>query len=102
MLVSAAAPGTHPTPGHVLARVDLLAVLTHATVLIEAHASDDDALSVAYTAHHRRRRPVLAVPGPITAPASAGPHALIREGAARCVTTADHITAHLPDPSTPR
>lgn len=101
VLVSTAAPGAHPTPGHVLARIELLASLAHATVLIDARASDDDALAVAYTAHHRRRRPVLAIPGPITAPASAGPHALIREGTARCVTTAGHITAHLPDPPTP-
>ncbi|ABW16075.1 putative DNA processing smf-family protein [Parafrankia sp. EAN1pec] len=102
LLVSAAAPDANPTPGHVLARIELLAALAHATVLIEARASDDDALSVAYTAHFRRRRPVLAVPGPITALASAGPHALLRDGTARCVTTAGHITAHLPDPPAPR
>ncbi|CUU60875.1 DNA processing protein [Parafrankia irregularis] len=95
-VVSAAAPGAYPTPGHVTARIDLLATLAHAVVLVEAGPGDDDALSVAYTARYRRRRPVLAVPGPITAPASAGPHVLLRDGTARCVTTAADITAHLP------
>ncbi|KPM50290.1 hypothetical protein ACG83_41170 [Frankia sp. R43] len=95
-VVSAAAPGAYPMPGHVAARIDLLATLAHAVVLVEAGPGDDDALSVTYTARYRRRRPVLAVPGPITAPASAGPHVLLRDGTARCVTTAADITAHLP------
>jgi len=36
-------------------------------------------------------RPVLAVPGPVTSPASAGCHRMIRDGEALCVVDVDDV-----------
>ncbi|MCK9930698.1 DNA-protecting protein DprA [Frankia sp. Mgl5] len=90
-VLSPAAPGALPTQQRVQARIDLLAALASVTVLIEAGADDNVPLAVAFAAHFRLRRPVFAVPGPVTSPLSAGPLTLLREGTARIVTSADDL-----------
>ncbi|MCK9903595.1 DNA-protecting protein DprA [Frankia sp. Cpl3] len=90
-VVSPAAPGTLVLPQRVRARVDLLAALAPACVLIEAGPDDEMPLAVAFAAHFRHRRPLFAVPGPITSALSAGPLTLLRDGAARIATRGDDL-----------
>jgi DNA processing protein len=87
-VVSEVPPGAAPTRGRFLQRNRLIAALSGATVVVEA-AWRSGALN---TATHAARlgRPVAAVPGPITSPASAGCHELLRDGAV-CVTDADEV-----------
>jgi DNA processing protein len=73
----------------------LIAAVSGATIVVEAgHRSGS-----LNTAGHAAEigRPLGAVPGPVTSPASAGCHRLIREYAATCVTTVDEM-AELADP----
>ncbi|WP_018506081.1 DNA-processing protein DprA [Parafrankia discariae] len=89
MVVCLAPPGTSPALGHHTARIRLLAAFTRATVLIESGLVGD-AFKTARTAH-LYRRPVLVVPGPVTSRLSAGPHALLRDGSARLITSAAEV-----------
>ncbi|MCL2465890.1 MAG: DNA-processing protein DprA [Micrococcales bacterium] len=88
-LLGEAPPGAVPARHRFLQRNRLIAALTAGTVVVEA-AWRSGALS---TANHAAGllRPVGAVPGPVTSPASAGCHRLMREGAAVCVTDADEV-----------
>ncbi|WP_432565576.1 DNA-processing protein DprA [Kineococcus sp. SYSU DK003] len=88
-LVSEVPPGTTPTRWRFLERNRLIAALTRGTVVVEA-AWRSGALSTADRAE-RLMRPVGAVPGPVTSPASAGCHRLLRERAAVCVTSAEEV-----------
>ncbi|CUU60877.1 DNA recombination-mediator protein A [Parafrankia irregularis] len=92
-MVCVTAPGTARHGLHALARARTLAVLTRGTVLVESPAHGG-AWETACTAWRYRRR-VMAVPGPITAALSEGPHRLLAEGTARMVTGPDDIRAHL-------
>lgn len=87
-------PGSLPMRSRFLQRNRVIAAGTAACVVVEA-AWRSGALS---TAHHAAGllRPVGAVPGPVTSPASAGCHRLLREGAAVCVTDADEVRELLP------
>ena len=87
--------GSTPTRWRFLMRNRLIAAVSSATVVIEAgHRSGS-----LNTAGHAAElgRPLGAVPGPVTSPASAGCHRLIREYAATCVTTTDEM-AELAEP----
>lgn len=87
--------GSTPTRWRFLMRNRLIAAASSATVVIEAgHRSGS-----LNTAGHAAElgRPLGAVPGPVTSPASAGCHRLIREYAATCVTTIDEM-AELAEP----
>ncbi|WP_205707075.1 DNA-processing protein DprA, partial [Kineococcus vitellinus] len=88
-LVSEVPPGSTPTRWRFLERNRLIAALTGGTVVVEA-AWRSGALSTADRAE-RLLRPVGAVPGPVTSPASAGCHRLLRERGAVCVTGADEV-----------
>ncbi|MFD0483315.1 DNA-processing protein DprA [Kineococcus sp. GCM10028916] len=88
-LVSEVPPGSTPTRWRFLERNRLIAALTSGTVVVEA-AWRSGALSTADRAE-RLMRPVGAVPGPVTSPASAGCHRLLRERGAVCVTSADEV-----------
>ena len=88
-LVSEVPPGSTPTRWRFLERNRLIAALTSGTVVVEA-AWRSGALSTADRAE-RLLRPVGAVPGPVTSPASAGCHRLLRERGAVCVTSADEV-----------
>ena len=89
LLVSECAPGVRPTRWRFLVRNRLIAALSRGTVVVEA-ALRSGALNTAGHAESLRR-PVGAVPGPVTSAASAGCHRLIREGRAVCVTRADEV-----------
>jgi DNA processing protein len=81
--------GSPPTKWRFLQRNRLIAAVTSGTVVIEAgHRSGS-----LNTAGHAAAlgRPLGAVPGPVTSPASAGCHRLLREFDAVCVTSADDV-----------
>ena len=80
LLVTEFAPGTRPTRHRFAARGRLVAALSSATVVVEAGARSG-ALNTACWAR-QLGRPVAAVPGPVTSAASAGCHALLRDGVA--------------------
>jgi DNA processing protein len=92
-LVSECPPDRAPTRPGFLIRNRVIAALSRGTVVVEA-ALRSGALS---TAKHARelRRPLMAVPGPVTSEQSAGCHELIREWAALCVTGARDVVEHV-------
>ena len=81
--------GSVPSKFRFLLRNRLIAAASRATVVIEAGRRSGSL----NTAHHAATlgRPLGAVPGPITSPASTGCHHLLREGAAECVTSAAEV-----------
>lgn len=88
-VVSELAPGRSPTRIRFLSRNRLIAAMTRGTVVVEA-AVRSGALSTAGWAS-RLHRPVMGVPGPVTAAQSEGVHQLIRRGAATLVTRGDEV-----------
>lgn len=93
LLVSEVPPGAAPSRQRFVARSRLLAAVSGATVIPEA-SPRSMSLHVA-TEAQRLGRPVGAVPGPVTSVTSAGPHELIKRGAAEIVTDAADVTALL-------
>jgi DNA processing protein len=89
VLVSEWPPGRTPTKLRFLIRNRVIGALTRGTVVVEAGLRSG-ALN---TARHARdlRRPVMAVPGPVTSEVSAGCHKIIREWGAVCVTDAHDV-----------
>jgi len=89
VLVSEWPPGRVPNKLRFLIRNRVIGALTRGTVVVEAGLRSG-ALS---TARHARdlRRPVMAVPGPVTSEVSAGCHKIIREWGAVCVTDAHDV-----------
>jgi DNA processing protein len=81
--------GTAPTKWRFLQRNRLIAACSAATVVVEAGARSGSL----NTAGHASAlgRPLGAVPGPVTSPASAGCHRLLREYDAVCVTNAREV-----------
>jgi DNA processing protein len=77
----------HASIATFLARNRLIAALGHATVVVEAGARSG-ALN---TAHHAAQlgRPVLAVPGAFSSPASFGCHRLVAQGRAQLAVQPD-------------
>lgn len=86
-VVSEFPPGTGARPEHFPQRNRLIAGVSHAVVVVEASATSG-ALITARLALEENRE-VLAVPGPVTSPLSAGTHRLIREGAALACSAED-------------
>jgi DNA processing protein len=72
-----------------LSRNRLIAALTRATVVVEA-AERSGTMTTA-TAALAMNRPLLAVPGPVTSPASAGCHRMVRDGAALLAASVDDV-----------
>lgn len=89
LLVSEWPPGSAPMRHRFLVRNRVIAAATLGTVVVEA-AARSGALSTARRALGLIR-PVMAVPGPVTSPMSAGCHALLREPDVRCVTSAAEV-----------
>lgn len=89
LIVSELPPGTVPSRPRFLARNRLIAGLTRGTVVVEA-ARRSGALSTATWATHLRR-PLAAVPGPVTSAMSAGCHKIIRDAAAVLVNDAAEV-----------
>jgi DNA processing protein len=88
MVLTEVPPGSAPTRWRFLERNRLIAALSEVTVVVEA-AHRSGALGTAGRAG-RLSRIVAAVPGPVTSPASAGCHDLLRDGAV-CVTDAAEV-----------
>ena len=84
-LISEQPPGVRAAKGHFLARNRLIAALSKGTIVVEA-AYKSGALRTARDSAELLR-PVLAIPGPITSPQSAGIHGLIRDRIAELVTS---------------
>ncbi len=93
LLLSESPPGCAPQRPRFLTRNRLIAALSTGVVVVEA-AGRSGAMN---TATHARvlGRPLMAVPGPVTSPMSAGCHALLRrdEDPALLVTCADDVLA---------
>jgi DNA processing protein len=88
-VVSEVPCGTAPTKWRFLQRNRLIAAASAATVVIEAGWRSGSLNTAGHAA--ALGRPLGAVPGPVTSPASAGCHRLIRDYDAICVTTADEM-----------
>ena len=80
LVVSESPPGEAVRRHRFLSRNRLIACLSRATVVVEAAVRS----GATATAHHAGglNRPVLAVPGPVSSPASAGCHRMVKEGVA--------------------
>jgi DNA processing protein len=94
--------GSPPTRWRFLQRNRLIAAVATATVVVEAGRRSGSLNTAGHAA--MMGRPLGAVPGPITSPASSGCHRLIREYDAVCVTSADEMAelatgAALPEPA---
>ncbi len=77
LIISESPPGQSVRRQRFLTRNRIIAALTRVTVVVEA-AERSGTASTAREAHDLNR-PVAAVPGPVTSPASAGCHRLIRD-----------------------
>ena len=88
-LISELPPGASPTKWRFLQRNRLIAAVSQATVVIEAGWRSGSI----NTASHAQNldRPVGAFPGPVTSPASAGCHRLIRETEAQLVCSGAEV-----------
>ncbi len=90
LLLSELPPGATPTRRRFLIRNRTIAALTRGTVVVEA-ACRSGAISTARQARDLGRA-VMAVPGPVTSPTSAGCHTILRDwGDAVCVTNAAEV-----------
>ena len=86
-------PGVRPARHRFLTRNRLVAAIAGAAVaVVEAGLRSGAANTAAWA--RALGRVVAAVPGPVTSSASAGCHALLRNGA-ELVTRADHIVEHI-------
>lgn len=81
--------GASPTKWRFLQRNRLIAAASSATVVLEAGARSGSLNTAAHAA--ALGRPLGALPGPVTSPASAGCHRLLREFDAVCVVNADQV-----------
>jgi DNA processing protein len=92
LLVSEYLPGTRPFASNFPLRNRIISGIARGVVLVEAAAGSGAMITVDYALEHGRE--IFAVPGYITAPQSAEPNRLIRDGAA-IVTCADDILSAL-------
>lgn len=90
-VVSELPPGSQPLRHRFLARNRLIAAVSRGTVVVEA-ARRSGAIATANRALELGRT-VMAVPGPITAMASAGTNRLLHEQSARAVSDSEEVVA---------
>ena len=81
--------GVAPSRWRFLSRNRVIAAMTDATVVVEAGWRSGSLNTAGHAAS--LGRPLGAVPGPITSPASMGCHRLMREFDAACVTTPEEV-----------
>ncbi len=93
VLVSEVLPGVGPTRGRFLVRNRVIAALTRGTLVVEA-ALRSGSLRTAADAMFLNR-PVMAMPGPVTSPTSAGCHRLVMEHKAELVTDIEDVLLHI-------
>jgi DNA processing protein len=91
LVVSEVPPGESVRRQRFLSRNRMIAALSRATVVVEA--AERSGTSVTARAAWSLQRPVLAVPGPVTSPASAGCHRMVQEGMAVLVTACSDVLA---------
>ena len=91
-LVSEYEPGTPPAPWRFPARNRIIAGMSLGVVIIEARKDGGAMITARLAAEFGRE--VFALPGPVHAPGSVGPHLLLRDGA-RAVTCARDILEDL-------
>ncbi|HEV8196051.1 MAG TPA: DNA-processing protein DprA [Gemmatimonadales bacterium] len=94
LLLSEFPPGERPNAGSFPRRNRLISGLARVTVVVEAAISSGALQTVGCALE--QGRDVMAVPGPITSPVSAGTNRLIRDGAAPLLELADLLT-HYPE-----
>jgi DNA processing protein len=94
LLLTEFPPGERPHAGSFPRRNRLISALARVTVVVEA-ALGSGALITADAALDQGRE-IMAVPGPITSPQSAGTNRLIRDGAAPLLEP-EELLAHYPD-----
>lgn len=85
--------GTRPDRQKFLSRNRIIAALAAGTVVVEAVAHSGTMSAARHTVS--LRRPLMAVPGPVTSAMSAGCHELIRDQHAICITSAAEVVACL-------
>lgn len=93
VLVSEVLPGVGPTRGRFLVRNRVIAALTRGALVVEA-ALRSGSLRTAADAM-LLNRPVMALPGPVTSPTSAGCHRLIMEHKAELVTDFEDVLLYI-------
>jgi DNA processing protein len=93
VLVSEVLPGVTPTRGRFLVRNRVIAALTRGTLVVEA-ALRSGSLRTAADAM-TLNRPVMAMPGPVTSPTSAGCHRLVIDHKAELVTDVEDVLIHI-------
>ena len=91
VLLSEAPLGTRPEPWRFPLRNRVIAALADVVVVVESHAAGGSLHTVAAAA--TRDRPVLAVPGAVSSPASAGTNALLADGCGPARDAADVLVA---------
>jgi DNA processing protein len=96
-VVSEVPCGSAPTKWRFLQRNRLIAALADVTVVVEAGWRSGSLNTAGHAA--ALGRALGAVPGPVTSPASAGCHRLMREFDAQCVTSADDVVELLGGPT---
>ena len=99
LLVSEFPPGERPSAGSFPRRNRLISGLARVTVVVEAAASSGALGTVEWA--QSQGREVLAVPGPITSPVSAGTNALLRDGAGPLLELQD-LLDHYPEVASAR
>ncbi len=91
LLLSEAPLGARPEPWRFPARNRIIAALSQVLVVVESHAAGGSFHTVRAAAE--RGVPVMAVPGPVRSPASAGTNRLLSEGCAPACEGADVLVA---------
>jgi DNA processing protein len=91
VLVGETPAGGQPLKWRFPARNRIIAALSDVVVVVESRATGGSMHTV--DAAQERDRPVMAVPGPITSPASAGTNRLLAEGCAPVCDTDDILVA---------
>ena len=99
-LLSEAPLGARPEQWRFPARNRIIAALAQAVVVVESHAAGGSMHTV--EAANDRGRAILAVPGPVVSPASAGTNRLIGDGCGPALDTQDVLVALGLDAPAPR
>lgn len=90
-IISEHACGIAAQPPYFPARNRIISGLSDAVIVIESKIKGGALITADFA--QKQRRPLFAVPGPITSTRSEGCHALIRSGAAQCLVKAEDLAS---------